>query len=164
MKIDKFIKRVNGIFYAEYSCDSNTIYIYRTEQDMIDENKYVDDTYYFMAIKLCETKFSLFIDPDWLPDNVTGLSFLFNLLRELEDTPVKERFPEKKYRLRWINDGDNHKNYLSCNLDGEWDLVMEKCEATIFAESRLNQLKKDNPRLAPAIDAMKEEAKDDDND
>lgn len=77
-------------------------------------------------------------------------------------TPIKERYPDKKYRLRWINDGDNYKNYLSVNLDGEWDLVMEKCEATIFAESGLNQLKKDNPDLAPAIDAMKEPAEDKD--
>ena len=155
MKIYKFIKRVNGIFYAEYSYDSNTIYIYRTEQDMIDENKYVDDTYYFMAIKLCETKFSLFIDPDWLPDNVTGLSFLFNLLRELEDTPVKERFPEKKYRLRWI-DSNGIPNYLD-NRECVWT-TESITNARCFTESELKQLKEDNPRLAPAIDAMKEPA------
>ncbi|MCC4345087.1 hypothetical protein [Limosilactobacillus reuteri] len=165
MKIDEFIKRVNGIFYAEYSYDSNTIYIYRTEQDMIDENKGGDDTYYFMAIKLCETKFSLFIDPDWLPDNVTGLSFLFNLLRELEDTPVKERFPEKKYCLRWIDD-DAGKSFLGLyrkttgHSDPFWFLFGEPNLDAIFTESELNQLKKDNPRLATAIDAMKEEVKD----
>lgn len=79
-------------------------------------------------------------------------------------TPIKERYPDKKYRLRWIDDGDNHRNYLSCILNGEWDLVMEKCGATIFAESELNQLKKDNPRLAPAIETMKEEVKDDEAD
>lgn len=82
--------------------------------------------------------------------------YLSALIEEFLHTPVEERFPEKKYRLRWINDGDNHRNYLSCILNGEWDLVMEKCGATIFAESELNQLKKDNPLLAPAIDAMKE--------
>lgn len=87
---------------------------------------------------------------------------LFTLLDKYYQTPVKDRFSEKKYRLRWINDGDNHRNYLSCILNGEWDLVMEKCGATIFAESELNQLKKDNPRLAPAIDAMKEPAEDKD--
>lgn len=88
--------------------------------------------------------------------------YLSTLIEGFLHTPVKERFPEKKYRLRWINDGDNHRNYLSCILNGEWDLVMEKCGATIFAESELNQLKKDNPRLAPAIDAMKEPAEDKD--
>ena len=91
-------------------------------------------------------------------DHVTAqdLARVMDVIQRLLDTPVEERFPEKKYRLRWINDGDNHKNYLSCNLDGEWDLVMEKCEATIFAESGLNHLKLNNPLLAPAIDAMKE--------
>lgn len=88
--------------------------------------------------------------------------YLSTLIEGFLHTPVRERFPEKKYRLRWINDGDNHKNYLSCNLDGEWDLVMEKCEATIFAESGLNHLKLYNPLLAPAIDAMKEPAEDKD--
>lgn len=87
---------------------------------------------------------------------------LFTLLDKYYQTPVKDRFSEKKYRLRWSDDGDNHRNYLSCILNGEWDLVMEKCGATIFAESELNQLKKDNPRLAPAIDAMKEPAEDKD--
>ena len=87
--------------------------------------------------------------------------YLSALIEEFLHTPVEERFPEKKYRLRWIDDRDNHRNYLSCILNGEWDLVMEKCGATIFAESELNQLKKDNPLLAPAIDAMKEEVKDD---
>lgn len=94
MKIDEFIKRVNKIFYAEYSYDSNTIYVYKTEQDMCDENKYGDDdTYYFMCAKVCDKKFSLFFDPDWMPEDVKGLSLLFSLLRELEDTPVKDRFP-----------------------------------------------------------------------
>lgn len=82
--------------------------------------------------------------------------YLSALIEEFLHTPVEERFPEKKYRLRWINDGDNHRNYLSCILNGEWDLVTEKCGATIFAESELNQLKKDNPLLAPAIDVIKE--------
>ena len=34
------------------------------------------------------------------------------------------------------------------------------CGKAIFTESELNKLKKDNPRLAPAIDALKEEVKD----
>lgn len=149
MKIDEFIKKVNKIFYAEYSYDSNTIYIYRTEQDMIDENKGGDDTYYFMAIKLCETKFSLFIDPDWLPDNVTGLSFLFNLLRELEDTPVKERFPEKKYTIQVTANSDDaylnyheRSNHINFCDDIETDHVK-----TRFTQAEIDELKQ-RPDLA----------------
>lgn len=74
-------------------------------------------------------------------------------------TPIKERYPDKKYRLRWISDKDNCKNYLDYS-SGMWDFVESKNEATIFAESGLNHLKLNNPLLAPAIDAMKEPAED----
>ena len=137
---------------------------------MIDENKDGDDTYYFMRISPRNKNLSLFIDPDWVPDDVKGLSLLFNLLRELEETPVKERFPEKKYRLRWIDSNDGRddefigpETYLGRSEDNGvlyWT-TFQKFGAEIFTESELEQLKKDNPRLAPAIDAMKEEVKDD---
>lgn len=74
-------------------------------------------------------------------------------------TPIKEHYPDKKYRLRWISDKDNCKNYLDYS-SGMWDFVESKNEATIFAESGLNHLKLNNPLLAPAIDAMKEPAED----
>lgn len=90
--------------------------------------------------------------------------YLSALIEEFLHTPVEERFPEKKYRLRWIDDQDHYKNYLDYSI-GMWDFAEnEKHMATIFTESELEQLKKDNPRFAPAIDAMKEEVKDDEAD
>lgn len=82
--------------------------------------------------------------------------YLSALIEAFLHTPVKERFSEKKYCLRWIDDHDHCKNYLDLNSDGVWDFVDDEIDAEIFAESELNQLKKDNPLLAPAIDAMKE--------
>lgn len=74
-------------------------------------------------------------------------------------TPIRERFPEKKYRLRWIDDDESGlPNYLNRNPDGEWWFT----GTTYFTESELEQLKKDNPRFAPVIDAMKEPAEDKD--
>ena len=73
-------------------------------------------------------------------------------------TPVKERFPEKKYRLRWINGGDGGRNYL--DNDDDWWSIEDKIYAKQYTESELEQLKKDNPRFAPAIDAMKEPVED----
>lgn len=73
-------------------------------------------------------------------------------------TPVKERFPEKKYRLRWINSGDGGRNYL--DNDDDWWSIEDKIYAKQYTESELEQLKKDNPRFAPAIDAMKEPVED----
>ena len=86
--------------------------------------------------------------------------FLSALIEELLHTPVKERFPEKKYCLRWIDDHDLCKNYLNLNSDGVWDFVDDEIDAVIFTESELEQLKTDNPHLAPAIDAMKEPVED----
>ena len=78
-------------------------------------------------------------------------------------TPIKERFPEKKYRLRWIDGEDGFATYISyTKLESEWWLSKRGGGTSmIFTESELEHLKKDNPRLAPAIEAMKEEVKDD---
>ncbi len=94
------------------------------------------------------------------------LARVMDVIQRLLDTPVKERFPEKKYRLRWINDQGRCKNYLNLNSNGAWVFMDDEIYAEIFTESELEQLKTDNPHLAPAIDAMKEPAedKDDDND
>lgn len=156
MKINEFIKRVNKIFYAEYSYDSNTIYVYKTEQDMCDENKDGDDTYYFMSVKVCDKKFSLFFDPDWMPEDVKGLSLLFSLLRQLEDTPVKDRFPEKRYRLRWLDDKDGTPEYIDFDSNAGWNMWGDKNATDTFTELQLDQLKRDHPLFASVIDVMKE--------
>lgn len=94
---------------------------------------------------------------------------LSGIIGKLLRTPIRERFPEKKYRLRWIDD-DVGEAFLGLYgktedyPDPHWILLGASSLDAIFTESELEQLKKDNPRLAPAIDAMKEEVKDDDND
>ena len=162
MKINEFIKRVNKIFYAEYSYDSNTIYVYKTEQDMCDENKDGDDTYYFMSVKVCDKKFSLFFDPDWMPEDVKGLSLLFSLLRQLEDTPVKDRFPEKRYRLRWLDDKDGTPEYIDFDSNAGWNMWGDKNATNTFTELQLDQLKRDHPLFASVIDIMKEPVEEED--
>ena len=88
------------------------------------------------------------------------LARAMDVIQRLLDTPVEERFPEKKYRLRWIDDGDGGRNYLD-NDDDLWS-TEDKSYAKQYTESELEQLKTDNPHLAPAIDAMKEPAEDKD--
>lgn len=87
--------------------------------------------------------------------------YLSALIEEFLHTPVEERFPEKKYRLRWIDDRNRKANYVCLDMDATWHMITLKNFADTFTESELEQLKKYNPHLAPAIDAMKEEAKDD---
>lgn len=157
MRINEFIKRVNETLYAMWDPFAKEIKIYESRQTYNDEEPGYDYSFMTLFPDKDDLAFDFNSDDIVLGDiSFRNLAILFGLVQQLRDTPIKERFPEKKYYLRWIDGGDNHRNYLSCILNGEWDLVMEKCGATIFAESELNQLKKDNPRLAPAIDAMKE--------
>ena len=88
------------------------------------------------------------------------LARVMDVIQRLLDTPVKKRSSEKKYRLRWIDDRNGKANYVYLDIDATWRMVTLKNFADIFTESELEQLKTDNPHLAPAIDAMKEEVKD----
>ena len=85
--------------------------------------------------------------------------YLSALIEEFLHTPVEERFPEKKYRLRWFDDelGETFLGFSNGLVKNYWSTFHAPTSNTIFTESELEQLKKDNPRLAPAIDAMKEE-------
>lgn len=90
------------------------------------------------------------------------LARVMDVIQRLLDTPVEERFPEKKYRLRWIDDKLG-KTFLGFNnqwTEKFWSTYGVPTSNTIFTESELEQLKKDNPHLAPAIDAMKEPVED----
>lgn len=108
--------------------------------------------------------FSKSISPD------SNWAKAFSLLTSYYQTPLNERESEKKYRLRWIDSNDGRddefigpETYLGRSEDNGvlyWT-TFQKFGAEIFTESELEQLKKDNPRLAPAIEAMKEEVKDD---
>lgn len=111
-----------------------------------------------------------FINPNLeLPTDVKAR--LDGIIGKFLRTPIKERFPEKKYRLRWIdflfsNDSDHNPilQYLYKDSNG-WDLcyhksITYKSDNAIFTELELEQLKRDNPHLASAIDAMKEPAED----
>lgn len=91
------------------------------------------------------------------------LARVMDVVQRLICTPVNERFPEKKYRLRWFDDelGETFLGFSNGLIKNYWSTFNAPTSNTIFTESELEQLKKDNPRLAPAIDAMKEEAKDD---
>ena len=92
------------------------------------------------------------------------LARAMDVIQRLLDTPVEERFPEKKYRLRWIDDklGKTFLGFSDQWTEKVWSTYGDPTSNTIFTESELEQLKKDNPHLAPAIDAMKEPEEDKD--
>ncbi len=110
------------------------------------------------------------VETDWRSlGNVAPTDFTLTMdtVQDFLDTPIEDRFPKKKYhlqkqyRLRWFDDGNKElKNYLTKIFNGNWVLVEKEYKTNIFTESELEQLKKRCPRLAPAIDAMKEEVRD----
>lgn len=154
MKIDEAVKFING---------TNTAFAEVEDGDLIifEHNRVSDDWFLRFPTK-AKTWRSIIDDEDCLTDvEPQDLARVMDVIQRLLDTPVEERFPEKKYRLRWINDQGHYKNYLNLNSNGAWVFMDDEIYAEIFTESELEQLKKDNPHLAPAIDAMKEEAKDD---
>ena len=94
------------------------------------------------------------------------LARVMDAIQLLLDTPVEERFPEKTYRLVVKRETSFHPKYVSNIITGfdelVFDLSIDEKEARIFSEKELNQIKKREPSLAPAIDAMKEPAEDKD--
>ncbi|WP_229285936.1 hypothetical protein [Limosilactobacillus reuteri] len=124
---------------------------------------------WFLMMRIGVTSWdSICKDWDCLSDiKPQDLARVMDVVQRLLDTPVKERFPEKKYRLRWIDSKvqEGPATYLGRTGSGDsiyWS-TFSVIGAETFTEPELEQLKKDNPRLALAIDTMKEEVMTDEN-
>ena len=152
MKINELVKEVNSYFL-------NLKAIRRDDGVLIISGN--DD-----ALLLVPEKATNFMEVYFCVDN-QGMYFtkanrekLSVLIDEFLKTPIKERFPEKKYRLRWLDDMDGDPNYADYS-HGTWFWEANKDDAKIYTEKELQQLKINNPRFAPVIDAMKEPMEDD---
>lgn len=157
MKIKEAIEIINGTTSTVLAKESNGfLYMYRR-----DFGVYANC---FLEMPIDATNWdSICSDWDCLSNiEPRDLARVMDVIQRLLDTPVKKRSSEKKYRLRWIDDRNGKANYVYLAIDATWYIVTLKDFADIFTESELEQLKKDNPRFAPAIDAMKEPAEDKD--
>lgn len=156
MKIKEAIEIINGTTSTVLAEESN-VFLHMYHRDLNTYNNW------FLEMPIDATNWD-YICSDWdcLPNiEPQDLARVMDVIQRLLDTPVKKRSSEKKYRLRWIDDRKGKANYVYSDIDDTWRVVTLKHFADIFTESELEQLKKDNPRFAPAIDAMKEEVKDD---
>lgn len=87
-------------------------------------------------------------------------------ISEYLDTPLDKRKPEKKYRLvanpnSLEEAGTYATKYVACVEDSMDSFSFVYGGPTIFSEKDLKQIEELHPNIAPAIEAMKEEAKDD---
>lgn len=156
MKIDEAVNVINSTMTVRAKVDDGVMYVHKKLNR--DDDWFMRFSLYHLGWSAITADFDNCLDDDV---DVTDLARVMDVIQRLLDTPVNERFPKKKYRLRWI-DSNGIPNYLD-NREGVWT-TESITNARCYTESELDQLKKDNPRLAPAIDAMKEEVKDDDND
>ena len=93
------------------------------------------------------------------------LARVMDVVQRLICTPVKERFPEKKYRLvanpnSLEQTGTYATKYVACIQDGMDCFSFVYGGPTVFSEKELKQIEELHPNIAPAIDTMKEEVKD----
>lgn len=155
MKIKEAVNIING---------TNTAFAEVEDGDLIifEHNRVSDDWFLRFPTK-AKTWRSIIDDEDCLTDvEPQDLARVMDVIQRLLDTPVKERFPEKKYQLVVKRENPFCSKYVSNIITGfdelVFDLSKDEKEARIFSEKELNQIKEREPSLAPAIDAMKEPA------
>ena len=160
MKIKEALNFINATTTVRAKVDDGVMYI---------NEKLNSDDDWFMRVSLYQAGWSaITADFDTCLDDdvdVMDLARVMDVVQRLICTPVSKRFSEKKYRLVAKRETSFHPKYVSNIITGfdelVFDLSEDEKEARIFSEKELNQIKKREPSLAPSIDAMKEEVKDD---
>lgn len=100
-------------------------------------------------------------------DEIDGLTegikiSVANKINRFIATPLGERFPEKRYRLRWLDDKDGTPEYIDFDSNAGWNMWGDKNATDTFTELQLDQLKRDHPLFASVIDIMKEPVEEED--
>lgn len=150
MKINEFIKEVQEYDGLDADKDENgAIDIYNND-DVIIVIPSKSKTWF--DIQYAVDSFDEYLFP-------SDKRFLSEEINTLLKTPIKDRFSEKEYRLRWIDDDDGFANYLDY-YGGKWSYGLME-DARQYSQQELDKLKRENPRLAPVIDILKEPVEDD---
>ena len=152
MRTNEFVTLVNKIeglkcFKDDSLCKGGVIQIIR------DNHTAVGIAIPVMAKNMLDLRIDTYLIPDDKKDA------LLELINSYLSTPLYERLPEKKYRLRWLNDIDGAENYLD-TVAGAWWTFGSKGLARQFTETEIKALKKANPKYATVIDMLKEVVKD----
>ena len=149
MKIDEFVNSVRAVK------NSTDAYMYPNEIKVVYKSRTIVNVPYDAKNMFdCLFKNQDLEVPAYIKAQLT------RIINKFLRTPIKDRFPEKKYRLRWLNDMDGDPNYADYS-HGTWFWKTHKVNAKTYTEKELQQLKINNPRFAPAIDVMKEPVEDD---
>ena len=162
MKIDEAVKFING---------TNTAFAKVEDGDLIifEHNRVSDDWFLRFPTK-AKTWRSIIDDEDCLTDvEPQDLARVMDVIQRLLDTPVEERFPEKKYVLSAMRCAEgpvpvkqyvDAMNISTTNVEFHFGFSNEKANAMEFTQKELDDLSDFFPK--DAIDAMKEPAEDKD--
>lgn len=162
MKIDEAVNVINSTMTVRAKMDDGVMYVHKKLNR--DDDWFMRFSLYHLGWSAITADFDNCLDDDV---DVTDLARVMDVVQRLICTPVKERFPEKKYQLVVKRENPFCPKYVSniiTELNGiGFDLSIDEKEARIFSEKELNQIKEREPSLAPAIDSMKEEVRTDEN-
>ena len=121
MKIDEAVKFING---------TNTAFAEVEDGDLIifEHNRVSDD--WFLRFPTKATTWRSIIDDEACLTDVEprDLARVMDVIQRLLDTPVKDRFPEKKYRLVAKRETSFHPKYVSNIITGFDELVFDLSE------------------------------------
>ena len=163
MKIDEAVNIINSTTTVRAKVDDGVMYVHKKLNS--DHDWFMRFSLYRLGWSAITADFDTCLDDDV---DVMDLARVMDIVQRLICTPVSKRFPEKKYLLVAKRDNPFCPKYVS-NIITElnridFDLSIDEKEARIFSEKELNQIKKREPSLTPAIETMKEEIKDDEAD
>lgn len=160
MKIDEAVDIINGTTTVKAKYNNHNIFVCF---------KFLPfDGHCFLALRAdAKTWDSVTLASGAIDDVIPeDLARVMDVVQRLLDTPVKDRFPEKKYRLvanpnSLEETGTYASKYVACIDDSIDSFSFVYGGPTIFSEKDLKQIEESHPNIAPAIEAMKEEVKDD---
>ena len=164
MKIKEAIEIINGSTITVLAEESNGfLHMYHRDFKVNDN--------WFLEMPIDVTNWDSICSDWYCLSNIEpqDLARVMDVIQRLLDTPVEERFPEKKYRLvanpnSFEQTGTYATKYVACIQDGMDCFSFVYGGPTVFSEKELKQIEELHPNIAPAIDTMKEEVKDDEAD
>ena len=160
MKIKEAIEIINGSTSTVLVKESNGfLHMYHRDFKVNDN--------WFLEMPIDVTNWDSICSDWYCLSNIEpqDLARVMDVIQRLLDTPVEERFPEKKYRLvanpnSFEQTGTYATKYVACIQDGMDCFSFVYGGPTVFSEKELKQIEELHPNIAPAIDTMKEEVKD----
>ncbi|MEE1989260.1 hypothetical protein V0Q12_06765 [Limosilactobacillus reuteri] len=160
MKIDEAVNIINSTMTVRAKVDEGVMYVH--EKLNRDDNWFMRVSLYHFGWSAITADFDTCLDDDV---EVMDLARVMDVVQLLICTPVKERFPEKKYVLSAMRCAEGPvpiKQYVNAiktstnNVEFHFGFADEKADAMEFTQKELDDLSDFFPKVA--IDAMKEPA------